>query len=130
MIDIESMVLWTNRNTKEVMIWTHAEGAPGRRPGRGSWSDPIGAAYTQWRKMTNRQRVQLMLETAIDLTMQGYSLKTILMLFAQVPEFRALGGQSFPMCRALTKALVGRSLEPNTMNFEDLLMHHASEVTQ
>jgi hypothetical protein len=37
-----------------------------------------------------------------------------------VEEFRALGRNSFPMCRALAKALVGRSLEFNTMSFDEL----------
>jgi len=49
---------------------------------------------------------------------------TIIAAFAEVREFRALGNQSYPMCRALTTALLGRSLEPNTMSFEGLLIHY------
>jgi hypothetical protein len=74
--------------------------------------------------MTDKQRVSLMLETAIDLTMQGYPLKKILTAFAVVRQFRALGSKSYPMCRALTSALVGQCLEPNTMSFEELLVHY------
>ena len=85
------------------------------------WCDPIGAAYSQWREMTNDQRVLLMLETAIDLAMQGFDLGDVLRAFAEVSEFRALGTASLPMCRALTSALVGQCLEPNTMSFEELL---------
>jgi hypothetical protein len=48
-------------------------------------------------------------------------LETAITAFAQVKEFRALGNQSYPMCRALTAALIGQCLEPNTMSFEDLL---------
>jgi penicillin V acylase-like amidase (Ntn superfamily) len=121
MIDAKDAVVWTNSDTKQVKVLTHAW------PRGAAWGDPIGAAYTQWNKMTDKQRVELMLETAIDLAMQGYSLKDVLTEFAQVRQFRALGEKSFPMCRALTKALVGRSLEFNTMSFEELLVQYAKE---
>lgn len=129
MIDAADAVVWINHNTKEVMVRTHAWGMTdiGFNRTRGHWGDPIGAAYTQWQKMTDKQRVELMLETAIDLAMQGYPLKDVLTEFAQVRQFRALGEKSFPMCRALTKALIGRSLEFNTMSFEELLKHYAPE---
>jgi hypothetical protein len=39
-------------------------------------------------------------------------------------QFRALGSQSCPMARALTSALLGRCLEPNTMSFEELLVYY------
>jgi hypothetical protein len=61
--------------------------------------------------MANSQRVRLMLETAVDLAAQGYEMAVVLRAFAEVREFRALGGQSDPMCRALTAALLGRCLE-------------------
>jgi hypothetical protein len=66
----------------------------------------------------------LMLETVIDLAMQGFPLKDVLTAFAEVREFRALGSQSHPMARALTSALLGKCLEPNTMSFEELLAHY------
>jgi hypothetical protein len=72
--------------------------------------------------MNDAQRVQLMLETTIDLTMQGFGLGQVLRAFAEVKQFRALGEQSYPMCRALTQALIGQCLEPNTMEFEELLV--------
>jgi hypothetical protein len=81
----------------------------------------------EWQEMTNPQRMHLMLETAIDLAMQGIAMKQVLTAFAEVREFRALGRQSYPMCRALTAALVGRSLEFNTMGFEELLIHYTPD---
>ena len=109
---------------------THEWGCPDERRHyqRGSWCDPIGAAYSEWHDMSDDERVRLMLETAIDFAMQGIPLKTVLTAFAEVRQFRALGGQSFPMCRALTSALLGECLEPNTMTFEELLVHHRRRV--
>jgi hypothetical protein len=71
-----------------------------------------------------------MLETVIDLGMQGFPLKQMLRAFAEVREFRALGSQSYPMCRALTSALLGRCLEPNTMSFEEVLLERRGAVTE
>ena len=39
-------------------------------------------------------------------------------------EFRALGGKSYPMCRALTSALLGQCLEANTMSFDELMVEY------
>src|SRR5262249_39292835 len=129
MINARDAVVWTNRTTYEVMVrphqWRCPEDHPEYKGGRGYWGDPIGAAYAGWAEATNDQRMRLMLETAIDLAMQGYPLKDVLTAFAQVREFRALGDQSYPMCRALTSALVGRCLEANSMTFEELLVHYA-----
>jgi hypothetical protein len=116
MINAAEAVVWINRDTHEVMVRSNLYDVPGV-----AWSDPIGAAYSQWRKMSTNQRMQLMEETAIDLAMQGFALKDVLTAFATVIEFRALGSESIPMCRALTSALLGRCLEPNTMSFEELL---------
>ena len=93
------------------------------------WGDPIGAHYVQWRKMTDDQRARLMTETAIDLAMQGFDLGAVLREFAKVDAFRALGGDSFPMCRALTTAILGKSYEANTMSFEELLVAYAPKST-
>src|SRR5262245_53084604 len=128
-IQAKDAVVWVNDDTHQVMVRSHAWGPEGRKLGR-HWKDPIGAAYTQWQKMNDGQRVQLMLETVIDLCMQGYPPKTVLEAFATIEEFRALGGQSFPMCRALTSALVGKCLEPNTMTFEELLEHYRTPRPQ
>jgi hypothetical protein len=119
MINAEEAVVWINSDTHEVMVWSKSAGVPTKD--RNSWGDPIGAAYSQWHEMSTDQRMQLMTETAIDLAMQGFALKDVLKAFATVVEFRALGSKSFPMCRALTSALLGRCLEPNTMSFEELL---------
>ena len=123
MIDAKDAVVWTNRETKEVMVKPRGQFAQSER-GR-QWGDPIGASYSDWHESNNTQRIQLMLETAIDLAMQGFPMDGILREFAKVREFRALGSQSYPMCRALTSALVGQCLEPNTMSFEELLVHYA-----
>jgi hypothetical protein len=124
-LDAKDIVVWVNDKTKEVMVRTHAWGCPEERRGHSrGWTDPIGAAYSEWGTMTDRQRVRLMLETAIDLAMQGFPLKAVLSAFAEVRQFRALGSHSYPMARALTSALLGRCLEPNTMSFEELLVHY------
>jgi len=123
MLDAKDVVVWVNTDTKEVMLRTHEWGCPDERRThrRGHWCDPIGAAYSQWHTMTDEERVRLMLETVIDLAMQGIPLKTLLTAFAGVRQFRALGSESYPMARALTSALVGKCLEPNTRSFEELL---------
>jgi hypothetical protein len=123
MIAAKDAVVWVNNDTHEVMVQTHQWGAP-EQP---SWSDPIGASYSGWNEATDAERVKLMLETAIDLAMQGFPLDRVLRAFATVTEFRALGGKSYPMCRALTMALVGRRLEPTTMSFEELLAKYADQ---
>jgi hypothetical protein len=123
----KDIVVWVNSDTKQVLVRSYMCGVPTDRKLGGYWCDPIGAAYQQWREMTDQQRMQLMLETVIDLGMQGYPLKLVLEAFATVDEFHALGKQSYPMCRALTAALVGRCLEPNTMSFEELLVQYGSK---
>jgi hypothetical protein len=102
MIDASEAVIWVNVEARLVMVWQHCDGCPDGRSrvrrwtGPGHWVDPIGAAYTEWRKMKNPVRVRLMTETAIDLAMQGIPLKNILIAFAQVTEFRALGSEKLP----------------------------------
>jgi len=126
MISAAEAVFWINRKTHEVMVRPHAWGCPEDRLCRGNgWCDPIGAAYRQWQEMKPAMRVQLMLETVIDLAMQGFAVADVLRAFAQVHEFRALGRVSHPMCRALTSALVGQCLEANTMTFDELLVAYA-----
>jgi hypothetical protein len=123
-INAAEAVLWVNNETHEVMVWPQKRGCPDERSGRarvGHWCDPIGAAYVEWGKMSNNDRMRLMTETAIDLAMQGFALKDVLTAFAQVPEFRALGSQSYPMARSLTSALLGRCLEPTGEEFEYVL---------
>jgi hypothetical protein len=125
MLAAKHISVWVNDDTKQVMVKphyveepipysdgsgsTHCWGRPEDHGYGGHWWDPIGAAFSQWQDMTDDQRVVLMLETAIDLAMQGCSLRDVLREFAKVEEFRALGDKSCPMCRALTRALIGRS---------------------
>jgi len=120
MTKAKDAVVWTNHSTHEVHVAAKGAQRPPDTRG-GAWGDPIGASYLQWLEMNDIQRVRLMLETAIDLAMQGFDLSAVLREFSEVEEFKALGSKSYPMCRALTKALVGRSLEPNDMTFEELL---------
>jgi hypothetical protein len=54
--------------------------------------------------MTDRERVTLMLETAIDLAMGGFDLGEVIAEFAKVRQFRSIG--SDPMRRALAAAQV------------------------
>ena len=75
--------------------------------------------------MTSDERARLNTEFALDLAMQGFDLGTVLKAFAQVREFRALGAKSHPMCRALTKALIGETYDMATMGFEELLETYA-----
>jgi hypothetical protein len=122
MIAAKNAVVWVNHETKQIIITPH-----GVIPKQPYWGDPIGAAYSQWNEMNNNQRINLMLETAIDLAMQGFPMVAVLKAFSEVKEFRALGRRSYPMCRALTTALVGKCLEPNTMSFEKLLAHYGEK---
>ena len=55
-----------------------------RRPEGVGWCDPIGAAYEQWHEINKQQRMLLMLETAIDLAMQGFPIERVLQAFAEV----------------------------------------------
>ncbi|MCK1584154.1 hypothetical protein IVB03_32555 [Bradyrhizobium sp. 168] len=128
MTKAKDAVVWTNSSTHEVRVAAKGEHRPDTRGG--AWGDPIGASYLQWQEMNDSQRVHLMLETAIDLATQGFDLSAVLREFSEVEEFRALGSNSYPMCRALTKALIGRSLEPNDMTFEELLEAYRPELGQ
>jgi len=69
----------------------------------------LAVGHGKWRNMTSDERARLNTEFALDLAMQGFDLGTVLKAFAQVREFRALGAKSHPMCRALTKALIGET---------------------
>jgi hypothetical protein len=137
--DAENIVVWIEPDQKRIFLapfevdpplrcsdgsTTPLWGTPREHGITGHWVDPIGAAYTAWNTMRDDQRVLLMLETAIDLVMQGFDLGAVLRAFAEVKQFRALGEASYPMCRALTTALIGQCLEPNTMGFEDLLVRY------
>jgi hypothetical protein len=126
MTKAKEVVVWTNDSTHEVRVAAKGEHRPDTKGG--AWGDPIGTSYLQWQEMNDSQRIRLMLETAMDLAMQGFELPAVLREFAKVEEFRALGSNSHPMCRALTKALVGRSLEMGDLMFEELLAGVSSEV--
>jgi hypothetical protein len=118
MINASDAVVWTKQSGRAVRVMPVGSGAPDRAQG---WRDPIGAHYSQWQHMNDRERVHLMLETAIDLAMQDFKMADVLKQFATVKEFRALGSASYPMCRAITMAVIGKSLEANTMTFEQIM---------
>ena len=131
MISASNAVVWVNNETREILVAPRETGdgrywvGPECHGYKGHWGDPIGANYSQWSEINNKKRVQLMLETAIDLAMAGFAMADVLRAFAQVREFHALGRESYPMCRALTGALVGKRLEFNTMSFDELLEEKA-----
>ena len=123
MISIKDAVVWIERGTGAVMVKPQSWGVPDPCE---RWLDPIGATYGNWQKASDEQRVREMLETAIELAVvDGFAIRDVLVAFAEVTEFRALGRKSYPMCRALTKALVGQALEFTTMSFDALLVHYA-----
>lgn len=130
MIKAKDAVVWINRDTHEVMVRPHGWGKPEGHWGVSGldWVDPIGALYEEWGKATDAQRVHLMLETVIDLAIDGFAMDRVLTAFVVVEEFRALGSASYPMCRALTRALIGKRLEPNTMTFEELLKKYDDRI--
>jgi hypothetical protein len=122
MIDVTHAVVWANPETREVRVLR--DHAPEAWELQYPWTHPIGAWSLQWQKMSNRARIQLMMETAIDLAVEGFAMKDIMTAFAVVPQFKALGAESLPMYRALNSALVGQCLETNTMSFEELLLEY------
>jgi hypothetical protein len=101
----KNAVIWINANTHEVRVARVGELL---RPSS-QWSDPIGAHYASW--CEGKHQMLTMLETAIDLAMQGFDLGDVLRAFAEVDEFKALGTNSYPMCRALNSALFGKCRE-------------------
>jgi hypothetical protein len=130
MITAKNCVVWVNKDNKLVRVVERGSSAERQiLDDRANWGDPIGAAYSQWLKMTDSQRAVLMTETALDLAMQGHDLASVLREFAKVDCFHKLGRDSFPMCRALTSAIVGQCLEPNTMTFDELLVAYPMPVT-
>ena len=128
MIASKDCTVWTNDGAKAVRVIGREMRY--QRPEdffkmSGRWCDPIGSAYDQWRKMTEEQRAGLMVETALDLAMQGYDLGEIICEFAKVDCFYALGRVSIPMCRAITQAMLNQCLEPNTMTFDELMANYS-----
>jgi hypothetical protein len=125
MLKARDAVFWVNDDLRMVMVWPHWRGCPADLPDTPSigWRDPIGAAYTGWQEASDAERAILMLETVIELAARGHPIKDVLTAFAEVAEFKALGQTSYPMCRALKSALVGRPLEPGGgMGFDELLV--------
>jgi len=130
MIEVKQAVVWVNPETKQVMVARKGrEFGPQGRHAREDWRDPIGAGYGEWEswaKTDPDQCARLMLETAIDLAVDGYDLKTVLREFAKVDCFYALGRESFPMCRALTQVLGGKRLgDPDPGSFDETIRRHA-----
>jgi hypothetical protein len=112
-LDIGNITVWVEREQHKVLVTPHMVdlppsnaqevwGRPEQHGMPGHWIDPIGAAYTQWREMTDRERITLMLETAIDLAMDGFDLGEVVAEFAKVRQFRSQA--SDPMRRALAAA--------------------------
>jgi hypothetical protein len=94
MMKVKDVVVWTNDATREVCVAAKGEHRPDTRGG--VWGDPIGASYLQWQEMDDSQRVRLMLETAIDLAMQGFDLGAVLREFANVDELERSVQRAIP----------------------------------
>jgi hypothetical protein len=94
MTPISDVVLWVNRETREVMVTSRDWGTPkdGDRVGRGSWADAIGTTNSQWHRMDDQQRLQLMLETAADLARHGFDINKTLRAMVEIPEFNLWSG--------------------------------------
>ena len=110
MISVSNAVVWVNNETREILVAPRETGDghywddPERHGYKGHWGDPIGANYAPWKDMTDDQRVQLMLETAIDLAMDGFAMADVLRAFAQgarVPRPRSC---QLPECAERSRA--------------------------
>ena len=118
-IDAKEAHIWWNADDRLVLVARFSEQK--RDPGPGFWSD-VGASMTNWRELSDAERLLWLRELALDLHMTAdIPMNAILREFANIREFYDLGRHSYMMCRALTKALTGTAYEPNTMDFDELM---------
>jgi hypothetical protein len=120
-ISANDAIVWVDEEALEIRVRPVRWGRDESRNWPGNWCDPIGAHYSDWREASDGDRLRLMLETVIDLAAAGFPMAALLKAFDTIEEFHALGRQSYPMCRALTQALVGKRLEAVGMSFDELL---------
>ena len=127
MIDAKQAMIWTNPETHQVRVIAKGDDRSEMR--KYPWGDVLGASVFSWQdELDDKQRVDLMLETAIDLAARGFNMAEILREFAKVKQFRALGNESQPMCRALTQALIGKTLDlGGSMSFDEIIQHYGFE---
>lgn len=70
----------------------------------------IEVCESTWCEADDAARVRLMLETAIDLMVEGsFEPAAVVREFAKGRQFRELGSKSYPICRAISKAETGRA---------------------
>lgn len=79
-------------------------------PGGVSYSD-TGACMASWKNQSTEQLLMELQERLIELSVNGGSMKQMVCQMAKIKEFAALGADSFPMARALSSALAGKSYE-------------------
>lgn len=129
-LEASNVFVWVERDERKVLVTPYEVdpplrcsdgstqnwwGNPNQHGIAGRWHNLICAGHPIWGEMDDSQRVTLMLETAIDLAMDGFDLSTVLREFAKVRQFRALGDEGYPnpMREALIKAKVMDSGKPN-----------------
>jgi hypothetical protein len=127
MMKAADAVVWVQEeHPRKVLVRHIRHGDDGMH--EGFWCDPIGAREVSWRNLSDDERVRLMLETALDLAMDGLDLGEVLREFAKVEEFRALGNKGHTMSRALSRAIVGVSLDMcDERSFDDLMRQYAPD---
>lgn len=70
-----------------------------------------GACESKWRELSEVERLQWIMEMALEFITMGFDPSKVICEFAKIREFAALGGKSYTMCRALTDALEGEANE-------------------
>jgi hypothetical protein len=127
-MEAANIVVWVEREQRKILIDEVDPQIAWSRPETGHCCDPIGRLCA----MARDGRPPARGTHAGDddrFCHERFDLGDVLREFAKVRQLRALGDKSFPMCRALTKALIGRSYEFNTMSFEELLATYAPNET-
>jgi hypothetical protein len=66
-----------------------------------------GASEASWRNASLADRLRVLHQMAIKFMVAGHEPKHVILELAKIRQFAALGGQTFPMCRAITEAIEG-----------------------
>jgi hypothetical protein len=123
-IDAKDAHIWWEPDDGHILVARYGEHT--REPGPGFWSD-VGASMTNWRELSDAERVLWLRELALDLHMtSGIPMDAIVREFAKIREFYDLGRRSHMMCRVLTKALTGTAYDLSTMDFDELMETYGS----
>lgn len=76
----------------------------------GGYSD-IGACECGWREMGCDDLLRRLHEMFFDMSVSGISPSQIICEFSKIRQFAALGAESYPMARALSRAVQGRAYD-------------------